>query len=122
MSRRFESFLAHHGRQFDIGVLLSRAISPAVASTAPVPICREVEDGLSFEIRVIDMLELTDMRRLLEDRRALYERLWRVGFVPDKDMRTQLQGIRDELYVRITHLEDEIVEREINDCRNGRNF
>lgn len=68
------------------------------------------------------MMELTDMRRLLEDRRALYERLWRVGFVPDKDMRTQIDNLRKDLHGRIAHLEDEIVEREINDNRNGRNF
>ena len=68
------------------------------------------------------MLELTDMRRLLEDRRALYERLWRVGFVPDKDMRTQIDNLRKDLHGRIAALEDEIMEREINDCRNGRDF
>lgn len=61
------------------------------------------------------MLDLSDMRRLLEDRRALYNKLMLVGFVPDKDMRTQLDGIRDDLYVRITHLKDEIAGRELND-------
>ena len=61
------------------------------------------------------MLDLSDMRRLLEDRRALYNKLMLIGFVPDKDMRTQLDGIRDDLYVRITHLNDDIVERELHD-------
>ena len=67
------------------------------------------------------MTEVADMRRLYEDRKALYNRLWHIGYVPDKDMREKLQGIRDELYVRIVHLEDEIVEHEINDNQNGRN-
>ena len=66
--------------------------------------------------------EIADMRRLYEDRKALYDRLWYIGFVPDKDMREQIHGIRDELYVRITHLEDEILEREINDNSNRGNF
>ena len=65
---------------------------------------------------------IADMRRLYEDRKALYDRLWRVGFIPDKDMRTQIDDIRKELYRRISALEDEIVEREINDSRNWRDI
>ena len=68
------------------------------------------------------MLELTDMRRLLEDRRALYNRLWHIGFVPDKDMRDAIESIRADLYVRIIHLEEEVLERELSDSCNGCNF
>ena len=68
------------------------------------------------------MMELTDMRRLLEDRRALFERLWHIGFVPDKDMRTQIENLRKDLYGRIAMLEDELVEREMNDYRNRHDF
>ena len=59
---------------------------------------------------------LSQLRRLKSDREHLYDRLGRIGFVPDKDMRERLEGIRidlgsriDETYEQIKELENEIL-------------
>ena len=54
--------------------------------------------------------EYTEKRTLLEDRQRLFDRIVRVGFVPDKDMRADIARIRDELNHRINELRDELME------------
>ena len=44
---------------------------------------------------------ITRLRNLKADREHLYDKLGRIGFVPDKDMRKQLEEIRSLLGCRI---------------------
>ena len=53
--------------------------------------------------------ELICKRRLYEDRKRLYDRLMRIGFVPDKDMRADIERIRSDLNSRIILLGDELM-------------
>ena len=53
--------------------------------------------------------EYSEKRRLLEDRQRLYQRIVRVGFVPDADMRDAINQIQDELGNRIIQLRDELM-------------
>lgn len=53
--------------------------------------------------------EYSKKRQLLEDRQRLYQRIVRVGFVPDVDMRDAINQIQDELGNRITQLRDELM-------------
>lgn len=55
---------------------------------------------------------ITQLRRLKSDREHLYDRLGRIGFVPDKDMREQLASIRADLANRIDKNKDELLELE----------
>ena len=53
--------------------------------------------------------EYSKKRQLLEDRQRLYQRIVRVGFVPDVDMRDAINQIQDELGNRIIQLRDELM-------------
>lgn len=53
--------------------------------------------------------EMANKRRLYEDRKKLYDRLMRIGFVPDKDMRADIERIRKDLSARIVMLGDELM-------------
>lgn len=55
---------------------------------------------------------ITYLRRMKSDREHLYDRLGRIGFVPDKDMREQLSAIRAELGKRIDEDRNELMELE----------
>lgn len=53
--------------------------------------------------------EYSKKRQLLEDRQRLYQRVVRVGFVPDADMRDAINRIQDDLGKRIAELRDELM-------------
>lgn len=47
--------------------------------------------------------------RLLDDRKKLHQRLKRVGYIPDEDMRAQIEQIIRVLDARIAELSDELM-------------
>jgi len=53
--------------------------------------------------------EIADKQRLLSERNKFYAKLNRLGYIPDEDMRNQVEGIRRELERRIEALADNIV-------------
>lgn len=52
--------------------------------------------------------EIDALRRLYDDRQHLYDRLMRIGFIPDKDMRESIDNTREILRLRIETLRDQI--------------
>ena len=60
-------------------------------------------------VRDVDVV-IAEKQRLLFDRNHLYARLNLLGYIPDTDMRTQLEHIKADLESRIDRLATEIVE------------
>lgn len=58
---------------------------------------------------VLERRSVTELYRLQEDRKKLYDRLMRVGYIPDKDMREAINKIRDDLNIRIQTLQAELM-------------
>lgn len=54
--------------------------------------------------------ERTEKQRLYEDRWRLYQKLNRIGYVPDVDMRDAIDDILSELNARIIAIRDELLE------------
>lgn len=53
--------------------------------------------------------EIAEKQRLLSERNKFYAKLNRLGYIPDEDMRSQVEAIRQELERRIENLADNIV-------------
>lgn len=53
--------------------------------------------------------EIIEKQQLLSDRNKFYGKLNRIGYIPDEDMRNQVESIRKELERRIESLADNIV-------------
>ena len=53
--------------------------------------------------------EIIKKQQLLSDRNKFYGKLNRIGYIPDEDMRNQVESIRKELERRIEALADNIV-------------
>ena len=54
--------------------------------------------------------ERTEKQRLYEERWRLYQKLNRIGYVPDADMRDAIDDILSELNARIIAIRDELLE------------
>lgn len=54
--------------------------------------------------------ERNEKQRLYEDRWRLYQKLNRIGYVPDVDMRDAIDDILSELNARIIAIRDELLE------------
>lgn len=61
------------------------------------------------EIDMNEQQEMARKRRIYEDRKQLYDRMMRIGFIPDKDMRDDIDRICSELNNRIMALGDELM-------------
>lgn len=53
--------------------------------------------------------ERNEKQRLYEDRWRLYQKLNRIGYVPDVDMRDAIDDILSELNARIESIRDELM-------------
>lgn len=53
--------------------------------------------------------ERNEKQRLYEDRCKLYQKLCRIGYVPDTDMREAIEVILSELNARIESIRDELM-------------
>lgn len=54
-------------------------------------------------------IEIMRQQALLSDRNKFYAKLNRIGFIPDEDMRHQVEAIKCELEKRIESLADHII-------------
>lgn len=54
-------------------------------------------------------IEIMRQQALLSDRNKFYAKLNRIGFIPDEDMRHQVEAIKCELEKRIESLADYII-------------
>lgn len=54
-------------------------------------------------------IEIMRQQALLSDRNKFYAKLNRIGFIPDEDMRHQVESIKCELEKRIESLADHII-------------
>ena len=54
-------------------------------------------------------IEIMRQKTLLSDRNKFYSRLTHIGFIPDEDMRHQIEAIKCELEKRIESLADHII-------------
>ena len=54
-------------------------------------------------------IEIMRQQTLLSDRNKFYARLTHIGFIPDEDMRHQIEAIKCELEKRIENLADHII-------------
>lgn len=55
-------------------------------------------------------IEIAQKQRLLSDRAKFYGKLNRIGFIPDEDLRHQIDYIRREVERRIERLAENLVE------------
>lgn len=53
--------------------------------------------------------ERNEKQRLYEDRCKLYQKLCRIGYVPDADMREAIEVVLSELNARIESIRDELM-------------
>ena len=53
--------------------------------------------------------ERNEKQRLYEDRCKLYQKLCRIGYVPDTDMREAIEVVLSELNARIESIRDELM-------------
>lgn len=53
--------------------------------------------------------EKADAWRLYDDRKALFDKLMRIGYIPDKDMRGRFDDFCMELRTRIMAQRDELM-------------
>ena len=53
--------------------------------------------------------ERNEKQRLYEDRCKLYQKLCRIGYVPDADMREAIEIVLSELNARIESIRDELM-------------
>ena len=54
--------------------------------------------------------EIAEKQRLLSDRAKFYGKLNRIGFIPDEDLRRQIEYIRRDVEHRIERLAENLVE------------
>lgn len=54
-------------------------------------------------------LNVMQQQQLLTDRNKVYAKLTRIGYIPDDDMRHQIEAIKCELEKRIEQLAEHIV-------------
>ena len=54
-------------------------------------------------------IEIMKQQALLADRNKFYAKLNRIGYIPDDDMRHQVESIKCELEKRIENLADHII-------------
>lgn len=55
-------------------------------------------------------IEIAQKQRLLSERAKFYGKLNRIGFIPDEDLRHQIEYIRREVECRIERLAENLVE------------